>query len=88
MRDKGVTTKKVHKKKLKIKNFLILLLIVGVISLCGYGYSQMSIKRIIIKGTSFLEDINLSSIYNNIKAIAIINININLSISILLRHLL
>lgn len=56
MRDKGVTTKKVHKKKLKIKNFLILLLIVGVIALCGYGYSQMSIKRIIIKGTSFLED--------------------------------
>ena len=56
MRDKGVTTKKVHKKKLKIKNFLILLLIVGVIALCGYAYSQMSIKRIIIKGTSFLED--------------------------------
>ncbi len=56
MRDKGVATKKVHKKKLKIKNFLILLLIIGICLGGLYLYSQISLKRIIIKGTNTLED--------------------------------
>ncbi len=56
MGEKKVETKKVHKKKLRLKNFLILLLIVILLSIGVYSYAQMSLKRIIINGTTTLSD--------------------------------
>ena len=59
MEEKRVTTKKVHKKKLKIKNFLILLLGIMVILGGCYFYSNIKLRRIIIKGNDTLKDIDL-----------------------------
>lgn len=48
--------KLVKKRKLKIFNFLLFLLILGVISFGIYCYVQIPIKNIIIKNTTYLND--------------------------------
>ena len=59
MREERVKTKKVHKKKLKFKNFLILLGIIAVIFFGGYTLSNYKLKRIIITGNNNVKDIDI-----------------------------
>ncbi len=52
-------TKKVHKKKLNIKNFLILLLIIAILTIGIYSYLKMPLKRIIITGNNNIKDVDI-----------------------------
>ena len=54
------TTQKVHKKKLNIRNFLIIILIILIIIAGIYLYLKMPLKRIIITGNN-----NINNIDNN-----------------------
>ncbi len=67
-------TKKVVKKKLKIKSFLFLLLFIAVISLCVYFFVNLRVKNIIITGNINLEDdyiIESASLKNYPKLISV-----------------
>lgn len=67
------------KRKLKVRNFLILLLIIGSISYGIYSYFQIPIKNIIIKNTSYLNDdyiLELANIKNYPKYYKVTNSSI------------
>ena len=67
-------TKKVVKKKLKIKNFLFLLLLIAVISLSVYFFINLRVKNIIITGNNQLNDdyiIELASLKDYPKLIGV-----------------
>ena len=49
-------TKKIHKKKLKVKNFLIVIVMGCLCFLAIYQYSNLSLQRIIITGNASLKD--------------------------------
>ena len=64
MEEKRVATKKVHKKRLKIKNVLIILSIILLGGFCCYAYRNIKLQRIIIKGTTELKDNDLIRLAN------------------------